>query len=77
VSLHNPTRLLQTVTASHSYRHLRMDFQVRLQSKENRQRGPVVVIREVVREHGVRGLWRGTTPAAVGTADLLRCALVR
>lgn len=41
-------------------------LQVRLQSKENRQRGPVVIIREVVRDHGIRGLWRGTTPAAVG-----------
>lgn len=40
-------------------------MQVRLQSKENRQRGPVVVIREVVADHGIRGLWRGTIPAAV------------
>lgn len=43
---------------------LRSHLQVRLQSKENRQRGPVVVIREVVANHGIRGLWRGTVPAA-------------
>lgn len=45
-------------------------MQVRLQSKENQQRGPVAVIRGVVGEHGIRGLWRGTVPSAVG---LSRC----
>jgi len=43
-------------------------LQVRLQSKENRQKGPVMVVREVVGAHGWRGLWRGTVPAAVSPA---------
>ena len=42
----------------------------KLQAKNSPYRSSMHVIRDVVAQHGVRGLWVGTVPAAIRTAAL-------
>ena len=40
-------------------------LKTRLQSKENPHKTSAAVVRHIIKEDGVRGLWRGTVPSTV------------
>ena len=48
-------------------------IKTRLQSKDNPQRTSGAVVKHILKEEGLRGLWRGTVPSTVSssTGDLL------
>ena len=46
-------------------------IKTRMQSKENPHRSSAAVVRHILKEDGVRGLWAGTVPSTVGPLDTI------
>lgn len=44
-------------------------LKTRLQSKDNPHKTSSAVVRHIIKEDGVRGLWRGTVPSTVGISS--------